>query len=50
MNKCNLLLLSKYRKELLGVCTCGVILCHANLANVALPAFVKKILGEVISA
>lgn len=37
--------LSEYRTEIMGVSAIGIILCHANLAHVAVPSIVKTVLG-----
>ena len=41
----NLGWLSDYRTEIMGVCAIGIILCHANLAHVAVPSVIKTLLG-----
>jgi surface polysaccharide O-acyltransferase-like enzyme len=43
--KVNLGWLSDYRTEIMGACAIGIILCHANLAHVALPSVFRTILG-----
>lgn len=46
-NQLNLGLFSKYRKELMGLATIFIIMCHSPIYGVVMPFYVQKILGNL---
>lgn len=47
MFQLNLGLFSKYRKELMGIATIFIIMCHSPLYGVTMPLYAQKILGNL---